>query len=79
MTGNGFVDDFRDFVLEHKNFASRQQLDDRLRRSDGEVGARDDHCAIVAIVIEYRDAHSGSDPAEHGDVCPVHLRAIETR
>jgi exonuclease III len=75
VTCDGFVDDFGDFVLKNKNLAMRQQLYDRLSWSEGEVGSGDDDRAVIAVVIEYRDAHTRSDFAEHGNICPVYVRA----
>ena len=61
VTGNRLVDNLWDLVLENKNFALRQHLHTRLAWSNGEVGSGNDDRAKIAVVIEYCDAHSGSD------------------
>ena len=77
--GHGLVDEFRNFVLDHKNFAAREQFVACLFGRDSEIGAGHDDGAVIALIIEDRDTHSRPEPIEDCDSAAIHFRPIEAR
>ena len=78
LPGRSLVDRFRDLVLENQHFGVLEQIIVHLVCGDGEVGSRHDHCAIVAFVVEDRDAHAGPYIVEDRDSRTIHFCPVKS-
>ena len=77
--GHSLVDEFRNLVLKHENFAVREQVVACLVGRDREIGAGHDDGAVIALIIEDRDTHSGPEAIENRNSATIDFRSIETR